>query len=306
MLHWLTNIEDWNVSRQIVWGIPIPAWYKDGEVHVGEETPGEGWTRETDTFDTWFSSGQWPYASLGFPDSDDFKNFYPTQVMETAGEIIFFWVARMIMFGLYRTGEAPFKDVYLHGLVVAKDGTKMSKSKGNVISPIDLSEKYGTDALRMGLIIGNTPGTSTALYEDKIKGYKHFANKIWNISRFIFENTADANSNTIPNEADSELWKEMVLLTKDVTLDLEEFRFYMAGEKLYHYGWNRLADEILEDSKNVFAAGGEDAESRKVILRMLLSNLLTLLHPLMPFVTEEIWQSMPEHTTPLIVTKWPV
>ncbi len=315
LIHWLTNIEDWNISRQIVWGIPIPAWYKDGEVHVGEEAPGEGWTKEMDTFDTWFSSGQWPYATLGYPDGADFKNFYPTQVMETAGDIIFFWVARMIMFGLYRTGEVPFKDVYLHGLVVAKDGTKMSKSKGNVISPIELSEKYGTDALRMGLIIGNTPGSSTALYEDKVKGYKHFANKIWNISRFIFENTTEANADTIPNEADSELWKEMVLLTKDVTSDLEEFRFYMAGEKLYHYGWNRLADEILEDSKKVFAAASAEgasvesvtaAQSRKVILRMLLSNLLTLLHPFMPFVTEEIWRSMPEHTTPLIVTKWPV
>ena len=307
MIHWLTNIEDWNISRQIAWGIPIPAWYKGDEIHVGETAPGDGWTKETDTFDTWFSSGQWPYATLGYPDGEDFKNFYPTQVMETAGEIIFFWVARMIMFGIYRTGEVPFKDVYLHGLVVAKDGSKMSKSKGNVISPLDLSEKYGTDALRMGLIIGNTPGTSTALYEDKIKGYKHFANKLWNISRFIFDNTDDADMKSVPTESDSELWKEMVALTKEMTADLEEYRFYLAGEKLYHYGWNRLADEILEDSKKVFARDDQTAtNSRKAVLRMLLSELLKLLHPFMPFVTEEIWQSMPEHTTPLIVTKWPL
>ena len=227
--------------------------------------------------------------------------------METAGEIIFFWVARMIMFGLYRTGQVPFKDVYLHGLVVAKDGSKMSKSKGNVISPIELSEKYGTDALRMGLIIGNTPGTSTALYEDKIKGYKFFANKLWNISRFIFDNSDDADTKSVPTEADSELWKEMTTLAKEVTTDLEEYRFYLAGEKLYHYGWNRLADEILEDSKKIFA-GNDDAaiKSRKAVLRLLLSELLKLLHPFMPFVTEEIWQSIPEHSTPLIVTSWPI
>ena len=307
LIHWLTNIEDWNISRQIAWGIPIPAWYKGDEIHIGESAPGDGWVKETDTFDTWFSSGQWPFATLGYPDGEDFKKFYPTQVMETAGEIIFFWVARMIMFGLYRTGQVPFKDVYLHGLVVAKDGSKMSKSKGNVISPIELSEKYGTDALRMGLIIGNTPGTSTALYEDKIKGYKHFANKLWNISRFIFDNTDESKTESIPTETDSELWKEMVALVKEVTSDLEEFRFYLAGEKLYHYGWNRLADQILEDSKKIFA--GDDAaakDSRKVVLRKLLSELLKLLHPFMPFVTEEIWQSMPEHSTPLIVTKWPV
>jgi valyl-tRNA synthetase len=307
MDHWLTNIEDWNISRQIVWGIPIPAWYKDDEIHIGEKAPGEGWIKETDTFDTWFSSGQWPFATLGYPDSPDFKQFYPTQVMETAGEIIFFWVARMIMFGLYRTGQAPFKDVYLHGLVVAKDGTKMSKSKGNVISPIELSEKYGTDALRMGLIIGNTPGTATALYEDKIKGYKHFANKLWNISRFIFDNTEGVDMKSMPTEADSELWKEMVELAKDVTCDLEEYRFYLAGEKLYHYGWHRLADEILESSKPILAGTDEAAKnSRKAVLRLLLSELLKLLHPFMPFVTEEIYQSMPEHSGLLLIAKWPI
>jgi valyl-tRNA synthetase len=318
LVHWLINIEDWNISRQIAWGIPIPAWYRGDEVFVAKELdetpPGDisEWTKEIDTFDTWFSSGQWPFATLNFPDGEDFKNFYPTQVMETAGDIIFFWVARMIMFGIYRTGQVPFKDIYLHGLVVAKDGSKMSKSKGNVISPIELSQKYGTDALRMGLIIGNTPGSSTALYEDKIKGYKHFANKLWNISRFIFDNTDGVDMKAVPTEADSILWKEMVELIQEVTTDLEEYRFYLAGEKLYHYGWNRLADQILEESKGIFALDDAIDEnknvknSRRAILRMLLTELLKLLHPFMPFVTEEIWQSMPEHTTPLIVTKWSV
>ena len=309
VLHWLNNIEDWNISRQIVWGIPIPAWYKGDEVHIGEEAPGEGWTKETDTFDTWFSSGQWPFATLGFPDSDDFKKYYPTQVMETAGEIIFFWVIRMLMFGMYRTGKLPFSTVYLHGLVTAKDGKKMSKSKGNVISPLELSDKYGTDALRMGLIIGNTPGTSTALYEDKIKAYKLFANKIWNISRYIFENAGQDDAATKPKlaEKDEARLAEYTDVALDITKDIDEYRFYMAGEKLYQYLWNTLAAEILEESKPILGGADEVAKaSRAWLLVYILSNSLKLLHPFMPFVTEEIWSSMPERKNMLIVEAWPV
>ncbi len=193
-VHWLTNIIDWNISRQIVWGIPIPAKLchvcDQGFVDLDDkikECPkcGGEVVKDNDTFDTWFSSGQWPFATLGFPDNADFKNFYPTDVMETAGEIIFFWVSRMIMLGLYVTGQIPFKTVYLHGLVLDAKGLKMSKSKGNVINPLDLTDKFGTDAFRMGLVIGNTPGTSLALSEDKISAYKKFANKLWNIGRFI-------------------------------------------------------------------------------------------------------------------------
>ncbi len=263
--------------------------------------------QETDTFDTWFSSGQWPFATLGYPDGEDFKKFYPTQVMETAGEIIFFWVARMIMLGLYRTGQLPFSTVYLHGLVVAKDGTKMSKSKGNVISPLELSDKYGTDALRMGLIIGNTPGTTTALYEEKIKAYKLFANKLWNIARFVHEN-GDFDGNVYEDEitdADKALLTEFNELTHDVTKDLEQYRFYIAGEKLYHYAWHRFADTLLEESKKIFKDGDVPAESRKKMLVYILASLLKLLHPFMPFITEEIWASMPSKKGLLMVEKWP-
>ncbi len=310
MLHWLTNIEDWPVSRQIVWGIPIPAWYKGADIHIGTDSPGEGWVKETDTFDTWFSSGQWPFATLGFPDGPDFKKFYPTQVMETAGEIIFFWVARMLMLGLYRTGKVPFATVYLHGLVTAKDGQKMSKSKGNVISPLELSEKYGTDALRMGLTIGNTPGTTTALYEDKIRAYKLFANKIWNITRFVLENAGDAALEKKPTllEADIERYNELHDTIIDITKDIDGYRFYLAGEKLYQYVWHTLADKILEESKVIFAEDKPNAHaSRQWFLLHALDCSLKLLHPFMPFVTESIWQKLPQKDTDvLMVARWPM
>ncbi|HEY5259692.1 MAG TPA: class I tRNA ligase family protein, partial [Rhabdochlamydiaceae bacterium] len=291
LLNWLSGIEDWNISRQIVWGIPIPVWYKGDDIFVGEASPGDGWTQDSDTFDTWFSSGQWPFATLGFPASDDFKTFYPTQVMETGGDLIFFWVSRMIMLGLYRTGKVPFSTVYLHGMVVAKDGKKMSKSKGNVISPLEMSEKFGTDALRMGLIIGNTPGTPTALYDDKIKAYKLFANKIWNITRFVLMQERQG-------EIKHELKEEFDAMAKDITKDIEEYRFYLAGEKLYHYVWDRFAAQILEESK-----GRGDYSAT---LYYLLENSLKLLHPFMPFITEEIWGSLPGTANLLMVEPWPL
>ncbi len=309
MLHWLTNIEDWNVSRQIVWGIPIPAWYRGDDVHVGKEQPeGEGWVKEKDTFDTWFSSGQWPFASLGYPNSNDFKTFYPTQVMETAGEIIFFWVARMLMFGLYRTGTLPFTTVYLHGIVTAKDGQKMSKSRGNVISPLELSDKYGTDALRMGLTIGNTPGTTTALYEDKIKAYKLFANKLWNITRFVLENIEDMPTDRVTDtESDAARREELRSVTHEVTQDIENYRFYMAGEKLYHYVWGTFADTIIEESKPLLK--GEDMHaraSRQALLVDILRTSVSLLHPFMPFITEAVWKHLPGNDgTLLLVSPWP-
>ena len=290
LLHWLENIQDWNISRQVVWGIPIPAWSKGTEWKISEESPGDGWTKDPDTFDTWFSSGQWPFITLGFPDSKDFKTFYPTNVMETGADLIFFWVARMSMLGLYRTGEVPFKHVYMHGMVRDAKGQKMSKSKGNVISPLTVSQEYGTDALRMGLVVGNTPGTDLNLDPQKIGAYKKFANKLWNIARFVL-------SQECVGTIQPELKAEFDALAKDVTKDIEEYRIYMAAEKLYHYVWDRFASEILEESK------GKPEYS--ATLYYLLENSLKLLHPFMPFVTEEIWSSLPGKKGFIMVEAWP-
>jgi valyl-tRNA synthetase len=290
LMHWLENIQDWNVSRQIVWGIPIPAWQKDGEWKVSVESPGEGWVRDTDTFDTWFSSGQWPFATLGYPDAPDFKTFYPTSVMETGSDLIFFWVARMIMLGLYRTGEVPFKKVYMHGLVRDAKGAKMSKSKGNVISPLEVSDQYGTDALRMGLVVGNTPGTDLNLDPKKIEAYKKFSNKLWNIARFVL---AHGNGGDIMPA----LKDEFDAMAKDVTSDIDAFRIHLAAEKLYHYLWGRFAAEIIEESKGKPEYGAT--------LEYILKNSLKLLHPFMPFITEEIWSSLPGADNLLMIEPWP-
>lgn len=306
--HWMENVLDWNISRQIIWGIPIPAWFRGDEVVASLQKPeGDGWEKDTDTFDTWFSSGQWPLMTTGYPDGKDFDAYYPTDIMETGRDILFFWVARMICFGTYLTGKVPFHTVYLHGMVNDANNKKMSKSKGNVINPLDLTQKYGTDALRMGLIVGNTPGTDLALREDKIKGYKNFANKLWNIARYILTETEGADRTVALTEADSAIRSELDTLIADVTNDLEAYRVYMAAEKIYHYAWHRLADELLEESKALFAGDDESAKaSRKALLLSLFSDVLKLLHPFMPFVTEEIWKSVRTDDTLLIVSPWPM
>jgi len=308
--HWMENVLDWNISRQIVWGIKIPAWFRNGETVASIEKPeGEGWEADADTFDTWFSSGQWPLIATGFPEAEDFKKFYPTAIMETGKDIIFFWVARMIIFGLYLTGKSPFHTVYLHGLVNDAGGKKMSKSKGNVINPLDLTAKYGTDALRMALTVGNTPGTSLSLAENKIKAYKNFSNKIWNVTRFVITNTVDFDLRTIPtlSEKDQALLSDLDTMTADVTSDMESLRFYLAAEKLYHYTWHTFADKIIEESKVDISAGSESKTSSQYMLIAILNRILILLHPFMPFVTEELWSLIPhkKNTGLLIVENWP-
>jgi len=313
-LHWLETIEDWNISRQIAWGIPIPAKLcpacGTGVVDLDDSITtckdcGGPVEQDPDTFDTWFSSGQWPFATLGGPDGEDFKTYYPTTVMETAADILFFWVTRMVMLGLYRTGKVPFENVYLHGLVRDAKGQKMSKSKGNVISPLDVTALYGTDALRMGLVVGNTPGTDLNLDPKKVEAYKKFANKLWNVARFVLENAGDAVAANAPE--DDALMTEFRALAADVTSDLDGYRFHLASEKLYHYVWDRFAAEILEESKALFR--GEDAEAagtRRAVLLSILEGALKLLHPFMPFVTEEIYQSLPTKDAEfLMIASWP-
>lgn len=315
--HWLSNIIDWNISRQIVWGIKIPAKICDacGNGFVDLENKIEKCSKcnsvlreDTDTFDTWFSSGQWPFASLGFPNGDDFKNFYPTQVMETAGEIIFFWVSRMLMLGKYITGKLPFDTVYLHGLVLDEKGRKMSKSKGNVINPLEITEKYGTDAFRMAIVVGNTPGTSLSLSENKIKAYKHFANKIWNISRFIDQNTENNLNSYKENvlDEDKKIISEFESMIKEITKEMDEFKFYIVAEKIYSYIWHNLADIIIEDSKKILQdKETKEFKSRSFTLNFILKNCLILLHPFMPFLTEELWDIKDYGDNLIMIEKWP-
>ena len=288
ILHWLKNIADWPLGRQIVWGIKIPG--------------------DTDVFDTWFSSGQWPFAALNANSEKDFKTFYPTDVMETAGEIIFFWVARMIMLGIYRTGKIPFKTVYLHGLVLDAKGQKMSKSKGNVINPLEITEKYGTDALRMGLVMGNTPGQSLALDENKIKGYKNFANKIWNASKFVMLNTQDYKpaKKVSLNAAQKKHLKELKRVVKETTKLMDSYKFYIAGEKIYHYFWHTFCDNIIEESKAALADAKIKAATQYMLLE-ILSQSIKILHPFMPFITEEIYQQLliKDKKECLMIEGWP-
>lgn len=320
--HWLKNIRDWNISRQIPWGIRIPAWYcenSDCSPIVTNKTPppkcpscgSKKLTQDPDVFDTWFSSGQWPFATLGYPDKKDYKTFYPTNVMETGYDILPFWVMRMIILGLYVTGKVPFRTVYLHGLVRDKDRQKMSKSKGNVIDPLGVVELYGTDAMRMALIIGNTPGNDIVISEEKIRGYRNFANKFWNVARFVLQNEkSQINPKAqIPKltKKDTQTLKNLDTLVKEITALMDSFKFYVAAEKLYHYIWHTFADKIIEEAKPRLRSENEaERQAAQFLLLHILTTLLKLTHPFMPFITEAIWREITGRGKALLlVEEWP-
>lgn len=310
-LDWLENLHDWNISRQNWWGIRLPVYYNATDNPVlpkyiigteddARQTYGEGgYEPETDNFDTWFSSGQWPYATL-MATGDYERGFYPTSVMETGRDLIFLWVTRMMMFGLYKTGQVPFKKVYLHGLITDEHGKKMSKSKGNVINPLDMTAKYGTDAVRLALTIGITPGNDGPLSERKIEGYRNFCNKLWNVARFILGQLPDDYSPAAPTlttPADHWIATSVEATVTSVTKAIEDYRFSEAGQQIYSLLWDDFADWYVEASK---------INPNHDLLVESLETILKLLHPIAPFVTEAIWSEMPWHHGQLITETWPV
>jgi len=312
--NWIENLRDWCISRQIWYGHRIPVWYRGEEVYCGIEAPGgDGWEQDGDTLDTWFSSGLWTFSTLGWPDlnAPDFKTYHPTTMLETAYDIVFFWVARMILMSTYILGEVPFKNVYMHGLVRDAKGRKMSKSLGNSIDPLEYISKYGTDAVRMSLIIGTGPGNDSKMSEDKIKAYKNYANKLWNITRFVMTSAEgikyDSNYQKY-TEKEKELIIERDEVIKIITSEMEEYKFYLAADKIYQYTWARFADVIIEESKIIFQTGNEEEKnSRAQFLLDTLVKITKILHPFMPFVTEEIWSIIPtDNKKLLMVEKWPI
>ncbi len=300
---WMENLHDWCISRQIWLGHRIPAWHKDGKIKVQAETPGPGWTQDPDTLDTWFSSGMWTFSTLGWPNtfednkkSGDLAQFHPTQVLNTGYEILTLWVSRMIMMSLFAVGEIPFEKVHLHGMILDQHGKKMSKSKGNGIDPIEMIEKYGTDAVRLSLLIGSTAGNDMKISERKIEGYRNFVNKIWNIARFVLNQLKTEKLDFSKKIADLDLadltladqWilSKMHQLNIEVKTDIENHNFSIAGEKLRKFTREDFADWYLEISKI------ETNSSKKIILTEILKDLLKLWHPLIPFITETIWQKV--------------
>lgn len=306
--NWIDNLRPWCISRQIWFGHRIPVWYKGEEMKVQIDSPGEGWKQEEDTLDTWFSSGLWTFSTLGWPDeTPDLATYHPTSVLETGYDILFFWVARMILMSEFLIGDVPFRRVYLHGLVRDGQGRKMSKSLGNIIDPLTMIDKYGADATRLSLVIGAQVGNDMKLSEDKVRGYKNFANKVWNIARFVLENSSPESSETPLTEADQEFVREAHRLAAEVSKHIDTFRIDLAADMAYHFVWHRFADEIIEQAKLVLKAGDETSKaSASRMLSEILIVSLKMLHPFMPFVTEAIWQELPHKESDLLmVARWP-
>jgi valyl-tRNA synthetase len=310
---WIDNMHDWCISRQLWWGHQIPVYYgPNGEVVVcgPDDVPPAGYVQDPDVLDTWFSSGLWPFSTLGWPEkSDDLAKFFPTSVLVTGYDILFFWVARMVLLGLFVTdGVAPFHTIALHGLVRDRFGKKMSKSRGNTVDPIEFMDKYGSDALRFTLARGANPGTDQAIAEEWIGGSRNFATKLWNASRFAIINGANIDGEVAPFDSLNAI-DQWILTRLDETVEsvdqlLEKFEFAKACEIIYHFAWDDLCDWYLELSKATFAAGGDKAEVSKRILGQVLDQLLRLMHPMMPFITEELWCSFTGGET-LVTTAWP-
>jgi valyl-tRNA synthetase len=310
LIKYLENLKDWNISRQIAWGIPIPAFQntEDPEDWVFDKRTdqefitinGNTYKRDPDVFDTWFSSSSWPYATLDYPSGKDFDNFYPISLMETGADILYPWVSRMIMFGLYITNKIPFKEVYLHGLIQDEKGAKMSKSKGNVINPIQKIEQFGSDAFRMGIIADEAPGINRPYDESKLIGARNFCNKIWNMARYIQANSATSTPISSPNpQTPADHWALSILQhsSKKLSVFLEQYRFSDAYDLLYHTIWNDIADWYIEASKNGAGEG---------MLSYTLDTILKLAHPFAPFLTETIWQNLGwNKNTQLIAQPWP-
>jgi valyl-tRNA synthetase len=317
-IDWMENLHDWCISRQIWFGHRIPVWYRNDEIYVGTEPPKDAdtWTQDADVLDTWFSSGMWTFSTLGWPEnfkdgkkSGDLKNFHPTQVLETGYEILTLWVSRMIMMSLFAVGEIPFENVYLHGMVLDEHGKKMSKSKGNGVDPMDVIQEFGTDAVRLSLLIGNTPGNNLRIGEEKIAGMRNLVNKLWNISRYIETSykiseitdldISEIKENKTLTLADQWIISKFISLEKEVSSDIQAYRFSDAGEKLKEFTWDNLADWYLEISKTE-----NNTKEKSIILKTILGDLLKLWHPFIPFVTEKIWQELFSDKL-LMIEKWP-
>jgi len=312
--NWIDNLRDWCISRQIWFGHQVPVWYKGKDLKIGNDSPGEGWERDPDTLDTWFSSGMWTFSTLGWPDnvaidadgnlvkSGEMEAYHPTAVLNTGYDILFFWVARMILMSTYALGEVPFKDVYLHGLVRDDQGRKMSKSLGNVLDPLELILKYGTDAVRLSLVMGTSPGMDQKLSEEKIKDFRNFTNKLWNISRFILmqigESIVDSRESMVEPKTLADKWilSRLAEVQGRVTKLIGDYQFSQAGELLRDFTWGDLADWYLEIAKI--------EKGKEAILRYILGTIIKLWHPFMPFVTEYIWGRMGNKG--LIVAEWPM
>ena len=320
-LNWMENVHDWCISRQLWWGHQIPAWYCDecGHINVSREDPTKcekcgctHLTRDEDVLDTWFSSGLWPFSTLGWPDldSEDLKYWYPTTDMVTGYDIIFFWVARMVVSGMEQMKKEPFKTVFIHGLVRDDKGRKMSKSLGNGIDPLEMAEKYGADALRFNLITGNSPGNDMRFYVEKCEAMRNFANKIWNASRYVLMNLT-VEENGLPDAADLEIEDKWVLsklntLIKEVTENMDAYELGVASAKVYDFIWDTYCDWYIELTKARLY--GEDEKSKlaaQKVLVYVLDQFLRLLHPFMPFITEEIWQAIPHEGRFLMLADWP-